>query len=127
MNKTPSLDEHRAARHEVLLCKRCGSSFECNVGDVIRCQCSGVLLREKTRQFLDKTYWGCLCVGCLKEINDLVSAVEDAPFPKGNELIEGKHYYNEHGFMVFTELYHLHRGACCNSGCRHCAYGFKKE
>lgn len=26
------------------------------------------------------------------------------------------------GFMVFTENYHLKRGYCCGSGCRHCPF-----
>ena len=26
------------------------------------------------------------------------------------------------GFLVFTETYHLKRGYCCGSGCRHCPY-----
>jgi len=26
------------------------------------------------------------------------------------------------GYLVFTELEHLARGNCCNSGCRHCPY-----
>ncbi|HHP7242497.1 MAG TPA: DUF5522 domain-containing protein [Cyclobacteriaceae bacterium] len=34
-------------------------------------------------------------------------------------------YFNESGFMVFTEKYHLKRGYCCKSGCKHCPYGFK--
>lgn len=29
--------------------------------------------------------------------------------------------------MVFTEAYHLRRGYCCKSGCRHCPYGFMKD
>ncbi len=29
--------------------------------------------------------------------------------------------------MVFTEAFHLKRGYCCKSGCRHCPYGFKKK
>ena len=36
-------------------------------------------------------------------------------------------YYWENGLMVFTEAYHLKRGTCCKSGCRHCPYGFKKK
>ncbi len=36
-------------------------------------------------------------------------------------------YYIENGFYVFTEQYHLKRGYCCKSGCRHCPYGFKDE
>ena len=31
-------------------------------------------------------------------------------------------FYMENGLMVFTEAYHLRRGYCCNSGCRHCPY-----
>jgi surfactin synthase thioesterase subunit len=42
---------------------------------------------------------------------------------KRNELIEGKHFYfNEQGYMVFTELYHTQRGYCCKNGCKHCPY-----
>ncbi|HQQ98115.1 MAG TPA: DUF5522 domain-containing protein [Cyclobacteriaceae bacterium] len=36
-------------------------------------------------------------------------------------------FYWEGGYMVFTEAYHRKRGYCCQSGCRHCPYGFKKE
>ncbi|MEP5613963.1 MAG: DUF5522 domain-containing protein [Cyclobacteriaceae bacterium] len=36
-------------------------------------------------------------------------------------------WYFENGLMVFTKKYHLDRGFCCKSGCRHCPYGFKKE
>ncbi|MBK9735257.1 MAG: hypothetical protein IPO92_09930 [Saprospiraceae bacterium] len=31
-------------------------------------------------------------------------------------------YYIENGLMVFTEKYHLNRGYCCVSGCRHCPF-----
>ena len=43
-----------------------------------------------------------------------------------SQLKEGTDYYfDEKGLLVFTENYHLNRGYCCNSGCRHCP--FKKE
>ncbi|MEO6168793.1 MAG: DUF5522 domain-containing protein [Chitinophagales bacterium] len=43
-------------------------------------------------------------------------------------LKEGIDYYiNEEGLFVFTASYHLKRGFCCNSGCRHCPYGFDKK
>ncbi len=42
-------------------------------------------------------------------------------------LEEGDYYYNEQGLMVFTEKYHLKRGYCCQSGCKHCPFGFKKQ
>lgn len=31
-------------------------------------------------------------------------------------------FYFEGPYMVFTEAYHLRRGYCCNSDCRHCPY-----
>jgi len=30
--------------------------------------------------------------------------------------------YYENGLIVFTASYHLKRGFCCNSGCRHCPF-----
>lgn len=38
------------------------------------------------------------------------------------EFIEGKHYYLEVGHVVFTALFHLQRGKCCGSECRHCPF-----
>jgi hypothetical protein len=38
------------------------------------------------------------------------------------KLIEGEDYYLEGGLLVFTAAYHLKRGYCCDSGCRHCPY-----
>ena len=37
------------------------------------------------------------------------------------------YYYSEEGYIVFTEQYHLKRGYCCQSGCRHCPYGFNDK
>ena len=31
-------------------------------------------------------------------------------------------YYYEGPYLVFTAAYHLKRGTCCNSGCRHCPW-----
>jgi len=36
------------------------------------------------------------------------------------------YYFNENGFMVFTEAYHLKRGYCCENKCKHCPWGFGK-
>ena len=44
------------------------------------------------------------------------------------EVIEGEdYYYDESGEMVFTEKYLTKRGRCCQSGCKHCPYGYKKD
>jgi len=45
-----------------------------------------------------------------------------------NKLIEGEDfYYTPEGYKCFTEKYHLKKGYCCKSGCRHCPYGFDKK
>ena len=43
------------------------------------------------------------------------------------ELKEGEDFYYEGPFLVFTAAYLLRRGYCCESGCRHCPYGFKRS
>jgi hypothetical protein len=48
------------------------------------------------------------------------------PEKENAEKKEEPDYYWENGLMVFTASYHLKRGHCCKSGCRHCPYGFKK-
>jgi hypothetical protein len=36
--------------------------------------------------------------------------------------LEQEDFYIESGRYVFTAAYHLKRGHCCGSGCRHCPY-----
>lgn len=43
------------------------------------------------------------------------------PAPDKAELAPEDYYY-EGPYLVFTAAYHLKRGTCCNSGCRHCPY-----
>ncbi|ALD22337.1 DUF5522 domain-containing protein [Hymenobacter sp. DG25A] len=45
-------------------------------------------------------------------------AAPSAPQP----LQPGDYYLTPQGYMVFTEQYHLRRGTCCGSGCRHCPW-----
>ena len=40
---------------------------------------------------------------------------------------EGDYYITPEGYRCFTEQYHLRRGYCCESGCRHCPYGYDKK
>lgn len=42
-------------------------------------------------------------------------------------LIEGEDFYYEGPFMVFTEKFLRERGYCCESGCRHCPYGYRAD
>ena len=33
-------------------------------------------------------------------------------------------YITDEGYKCFTEKYHLKRGYCCKSNCKHCPYGY---
>ena len=35
---------------------------------------------------------------------------------------EGLDYYLYDGSIIMTEEYHINRGYCCGSGCKHCPY-----
>ena len=35
------------------------------------------------------------------------------------------YYFNEAGYLVMTEAYHLKRGYCCGSACKHCPYNWE--
>jgi hypothetical protein len=48
-------------------------------------------------------------------------ATEPAPHSGGDPL-DPEDFYFEGPYMVFTAAYHLKRGYCCNSDCRHCPY-----
>jgi hypothetical protein len=38
--------------------------------------------------------------------------------------LEAEDCYLDGPYLVFTAAFHLKRGFCCGSGCRHCPYGF---
>ncbi len=48
-------------------------------------------------------------------------------FSKRSNLTVDDYYISEEGYIIFTEAYHLKRGYCCKSGCKHCPYGFDKK
>src|SRR5665213_962823 len=109
-------------------CPRCKKAFTCNKQNIAGCACAKIALHNETKEFLAKTFYDCLCNECLQTLDELVAREKEYPFPgRGGELVEGVHYYNEEVYRVFTEFYHISRGYCCRSGCRHCAYGFKRK
>jgi uncharacterized protein DUF5522 len=57
--------------------------------------------------------------------SDAELAREDPEEAQTLVALPGEFYY-EGPYLVFTEAYHLRRGYCCRSGCRHCPYGFVK-
>lgn len=49
--------------------------------------------------------------------------MDENPAPQSSVPdLEPEDYYFEGPYMVFTAAYHLKRGFCCGSGCRHCPY-----
>jgi hypothetical protein len=44
------------------------------------------------------------------------------PDQQSTSAAQGPDYYIENGLLVYTAAYHLRRGQCCGSGCRHCPY-----
>jgi hypothetical protein len=50
----------------------------------------------------------------------------NSPPPPASEQtgqdLAAEDYYFDGSNLVFTAVYHLKRGYCCNSGCRHCPY-----
>jgi hypothetical protein len=50
-------------------------------------------------------------------MTDKAEQLAPRPTPK-----EGEDFYWEGPYMVFTEAWHLKRGYCCGSACRHCPY-----
>jgi len=42
--------------------------------------------------------------------------------PAAVPALSPEDYYFEGSNLVFTAAYHLKRGSCCGSGCRHCPY-----
>jgi hypothetical protein len=108
-------------------CPRCGSHIDCRPEAIETCACAQISLAPVTRDYLAETNYDCLCNRCLTELDALARKADQDTFPQpGAPLTEGVHYYLENGLWVFTEYYHLLRGYCCRSGCRHCAYGFRK-
>lgn len=107
-------------------CPRCRQVFNCESNTYKHCFCADVVLDNSTRDFLKKTHYDCLCNACLKELNDKILKVKDKEFdPKIFNSPEGEYYYRDKGMVVLTELYHISKGSCCKSGCRHCAYGYQ--
>lgn len=73
-----------------------------------------------------ETFYSILCTNCGAYLRALLDKVQGHDVPVvGEPLQEGFHYVMRGSNMVFTETYHMMRGHCCRSGCKHCVYGFK--
>lgn len=113
-------------------CSRCHEKFLCEAASATgACWCRKyppIIEPDKDKD--------CLCETCLKrEIESRIKVLMDSGSIDGFELgnyrttddLEAIDYYLENGNYVFTKWYHLKRGSCCESGCRHCPYGYSSQ
>ncbi|MEQ9591373.1 MAG: DUF5522 domain-containing protein [Cyclobacteriaceae bacterium] len=118
---------------ELLKCNRCSKSFSCGAAISSTCWC-----RELPPLLSVNEGDSCLCKTCLVEeanrkIEVLVGEWKAGKLKEGmfqdyqtSKSVEGIDFYMGKGNLVFTQWYHLKRGYCCESGCRHCPYGFQR-
>jgi hypothetical protein len=97
-------------------------------------RCREVVMQEFTKdmategfsRYRSQTFYSVLCLTCAEYLMALFERVQGHRVPAvGDPLQEGFHYEMEGTNLVFTEAYHMMRGHCCQSGCKHCVYGFK--
>lgn len=95
-------------------CPKCDGKFSCQVTNPNGCWCMDfppLLAVERAEN--------CLCKTCLeKEIEMQQNKEKQKPQP----LVINEDYYIENGRWVFTSAFHLKRGKCCGSNCRHCPF-----
>ena len=94
-------------------CQLCGMA--CHKGP---CWCANVAIPGEllARVPMELRNKACICRRCIGEHSQ--HGRENA-----HENVLGRDFYfDKEGLMVFTAEYHLRRGYCCGSGCRHCPY-----
>tara|TARA_B110000211_G_C14056975_1_gene543805 strand:- start:702 stop:1190 length:489 start_codon:yes stop_codon:yes gene_type:complete len=114
------------------ICPECSTELSCACRDGFECWCNEL---PKLLSFTEHN--GCLCEVCLTkkiktDISDFVEEYKKSEGQIENKakeydgdrkgLIEDIDFYREGKYKIFTEWYHLRRGTCCNSNCRHCPY-----
>ena len=60
--------------HETINCARCELTFVCKVGNITQCQCYGIILTEEMQQYINKQFAGCLCLSCIKNLQQQLNA-----------------------------------------------------
>lgn len=56
------------ASHDTKHCPRCEGSFECKVGNILECQCNGIVFSDAEKAHIAANYDDCLCRKCMLEI-----------------------------------------------------------
>jgi len=106
-------------------CPLCGDPNNCQLCTTLAykgpCWCATLTIPDAliARVPADLKNKACICRKC-------VEAEHRQARPKRPAVAAPGDFYFEAGLLVFTEAYHLRRGYCCESRCRHCPYGKSK-
>ncbi len=108
---------------ELSQCPLCGRPNGCQLcsdgADKERCWCFDVVIPPELVSQIPEVHRNqvCICHDCVTNFRR-----EHAPQRPAAKLSPGDFYF-ENNVIVFTAQYHMKRGFCCGSGCRHCPYG----
>lgn len=111
-----------ANNEDIAPCPLCGKSNDCQLCTAAAyqgsCWCQEMEIPAPllARVPADLRNKACICRACVTEFHRTAKPVTERP-----KILPGDFYF-ENGLMVFNAAYHLRRGYCCGSGCRHCPY-----
>jgi len=113
-------------QHDAFECPLCGKPSHCQLCGAAPhkgpCWCTTVRIPDGllARVPLELRNRACICQACVTAFWQEQSDTQPQAFRRGD------FYFDQNGLMVFTVAYHLRRGHCCGSGCRHCPYQSKE-
>ena len=53
---------------ELKICPRCNKKFECHPGNIVQCQCYGIVLSAEQKAWIKEKHHDCLCKNCLEQL-----------------------------------------------------------
>jgi uncharacterized protein DUF5522/cysteine-rich CWC protein len=108
--------------HNPNKCPLCGAANECQLCSPAAykgpCWCAQVKIPDEliAQVPLESRNKSCICRACVMKFHR-----EKSTGTTGPKILPGDFYFDG-GMMVFNAAFHLRRGYCCDSGCRHCPY-----
>jgi hypothetical protein len=118
--------ELRGTAFEPALCPLCGRQNDCQLCRVDShkgpCWCANMTVPEELLALVapELKNRACICRQCVADFWERHESASKA-------IPVRDFYFDKDGLMVFTAEYHLRRGYCCGSGCRHCPYPIQSE
>lgn len=121
MEHSPQAETDSSAAHplDAGRCPLCGNPNNCQLCTHAAykgpCWCAKVKIPEALLAQVppDLKNKACICSDCVMKFHR-----QNAERTK---IVSGDFYFDR-GLVVFTANYHLRRGYCCGSNCRHCPY-----